>query len=207
MADEITAAAAGIANTSALTQTKKSSDISMDDFLKILAASMSNPSMGGSDSSGGGSTDYISQLVQFTTLESLNELSETLTTSVILQQQQQAFSLINKQVTLMDGTETLSGTIEKVRFANGYATIVVNGKVSNHAQKRLTARELTLQDDDYQSLSTALSELAEKGSKESLLVYKEMGLIADVHSRTIITAMGMNELHTVTNIDSATFIK
>ena len=121
MADEITAAAAGIANTSALTQTKKSSDISMDDFLKILAASMSNPSMGGSDSSGGGSTDYISQLVQFTTLESLNELSETLTTSVILQQQQQAFSLINKQVTLMDGTE-------KVRFANGYATIVVNGK-------------------------------------------------------------------------------
>ncbi len=32
MADEITAAAAGIANTSALTQTKKSSDISMDDF-------------------------------------------------------------------------------------------------------------------------------------------------------------------------------
>ena len=103
-------------------------DISMDDFLKILAASMSNPSMGGSDSSGGGSTDYISQLVQFTTLESLNELSETLTTSVILQQQQQAFSLINKQVTLMDGTETLSGTIEKVRFANGYATIVVNGK-------------------------------------------------------------------------------
>ena len=128
MADEITAAAAGIANTSALTQTKKSSDISMDDFLKILAASMSNPSMGGSDSSGGGSTDYISQLVQFTTLESLNELSETLTTSVILQQQQQAFSLINKQVTLMDGTETLSGTIQKVRFAHGYAMIVVNGK-------------------------------------------------------------------------------
>ena len=79
--------------------------------------------------------------------------------------------------------------------------------VSHHAQKRLTARELTLQDDDYQSLSTALSELAEKGSKESLLVYKDMGLIADVHSRTIITAMGMNELHTVTNIDSATFIK
>ena len=52
-----------------------------------------------------------------------------------------------------------------------------------------------------------MSELAAKGSKESLLVYKDMGLIADVHSRTIITAMGMNELNTVTNIDSATFIK
>ncbi|KPG68901.1 flagellar protein [Enterococcus sp. RIT-PI-f] len=79
--------------------------------------------------------------------------------------------------------------------------------VSNHAQKRLTDRELSLQEDDYQSIATALTELEEKGSKESLLVYKDMGLIADVHSRTIITAMGMNELHTVTNIDSATFIK
>ncbi|MFN6672156.1 flagellar protein [Enterococcus gallinarum] len=80
-------------------------------------------------------------------------------------------------------------------------------KVSHHAQKRLTDRELTLQETDYDSLSTAMSELAAKGSKESLLVYKDMGLIADVHSRTIITAMGMNELNTVTNIDSATFIK
>jgi flagellar operon protein len=80
-------------------------------------------------------------------------------------------------------------------------------KVSHHAQKRLTDRALTLQETDYDSLSTAMSELAAKGSKESLLVYKDMGLIADVHSRTIITAMGMNELHTVTNIDSATFIK
>jgi flagellar operon protein len=80
-------------------------------------------------------------------------------------------------------------------------------KVSHHAQKRLTDRELTLQEQDYASLSTAMSELAAKGSKESLLVYKDIGLIADVHSRTIITAMGMNELNTVTNIDSATFIK
>ena len=80
-------------------------------------------------------------------------------------------------------------------------------KVSHHAQKRLTDRELTLQETDYDSLSTAMSELAAKGSKESLLVCKDMGLIADVHSRTIITAMGMNELNTVTNIDSATFIK
>lgn len=126
MANEITSAAAGIAYTTALTTTK-SSDISMDDFLKILAASMSNPSISGGDSSSSSSTDYISQLVQFTTLEQLNELSETLTTSVMLQQQQQAFGLINKEVTLNDGTQTITGTIDKVRFSNGYATIVVAG--------------------------------------------------------------------------------
>ena len=58
---------------------------------------------------------------------------------------------------------------------------------------------------DKQAFSSILEQ--KQNSKESLLVYKDMGLIADVHSRTIITAMGMNELHTVTNIDSATFIK
>lgn len=82
-----------------------------------------------------------------------------------------------------------------------------NIKISNHAQKRIAARELELQKEDYHALSDALTELEQKGSKESLLVYKDVGLIADIHSRTIITAMGMNELHTVTNIDSAKFIK
>jgi len=46
MANEITSAAAGIADTTALTTTK-SSDISMDDFLKILAASMTRQSVVG----------------------------------------------------------------------------------------------------------------------------------------------------------------
>lgn len=126
MPNEITQSAAGIANATSLAQTHRASDISMDDFLKILAATMSNPSFSG-DSSGGG-TDYISQLVQFTTLEQLNELSETVMTSVILQQQQQAFGLIGKEVTVLDNEEKITGIIEKVRFSNGYATIVVNGK-------------------------------------------------------------------------------
>ncbi len=52
-------------------------------------------------------------------------------TSVILQQQQQAFGLINKEVTVLDGKEKVTGVIEKVRFSNGYATIVVNGKEYN----------------------------------------------------------------------------
>lgn len=129
MPNEITQSAAGIANATSLAQNHRASDISMDDFLKILAATMSNPSFSG-DSSGGG-TDYISQLVQFTTLEQLNELSETVMTSVILQQQQQAFGLINKEVTVLDGKEKVTGVIEKVRFSNGYATIVVNGKEYN----------------------------------------------------------------------------
>jgi flagellar operon protein len=85
--------------------------------------------------------------------------------------------------------------------------ILAQLKISNHAQKRMSARKLNLADDDYVQISKAVSELQEKGSRESLLLYKDMGLIANVQNRTIITAMDMNEIGTVTNIDSTKFIK
>lgn len=89
---------------------------------------------------------------------------------------------------------------------------IVEGKtqeinVSNHAKKRLDSRNLLLEKDDFHQLNQAMNELEQKGSKESLLVYKDIGLIANIQNRTIITAMDMHELHTVTNIDSAKFIK
>lgn len=80
-------------------------------------------------------------------------------------------------------------------------------KVSKHAEKRLQLRDLQLGSNDYHEISQAMDDLATKGSRESLLIYKDMGLIANIHNRTIITAMDMNELSTVTNIDSAKFIK
>lgn len=130
MNEDLIQSMTAMGNTAAFStaQPKKSSSISMDDFLKILAASMSNPSFSGDSSGGGGGTDYISQLVQFTSLEQMNEISETLTMSVMMNQQQQAFSLMGKQVTIMDNGNKITGIVEKVRFTNGFATIVVNGK-------------------------------------------------------------------------------
>lgn len=72
--------------------------IKMDDFLKILAASMSNPSLSGSEGGGGNGTDYISQLVQFTTLEQLQELGSNLEYTMMMTQQQQAISMVGKQL-------------------------------------------------------------------------------------------------------------
>lgn len=80
-------------------------------------------------------------------------------------------------------------------------------RISNHAQKRMDARNLSLAGEDYDRISEAVSELQEKGSRESLLLYKDMGLIANVPNRTIVTAMNMQEIGTVTNIDSTKFIK
>lgn len=80
-------------------------------------------------------------------------------------------------------------------------------KISNHAQKRLDQRGFSLAGKDMSNLSQAMDELDDKGSKNSLLFYKDMALIASIDNRTIITALNQNELDTVMNIDSTKFIK
>lgn len=80
-------------------------------------------------------------------------------------------------------------------------------KISNHAQKRLDQRGFSLAGEDMNNLSQAMDELDDKGSKNSLLFYKDMALIASIDNRTIITALNQNELDTVMNIDSTKFIK
>lgn len=80
-------------------------------------------------------------------------------------------------------------------------------KISNHAQKRLDQRGFLLAGEDMSNLSQAMDELDGKGSKNSLLFYKDMALIASIDKRTIITALNQNELDTVMNIDSTKFIK
>lgn len=124
----------GLASANATADTNSKSIVSMDDFLKILSATMSNPSISGDSSSGGSNTDYVSQLAQFATMDKLNEVGKNVNASVMLQQQQQAFSLMGKQVEVTDGDKNISGTVDKVRFANGYATIVVGGQEYNLSQ-------------------------------------------------------------------------
>jgi flagellar operon protein len=80
-------------------------------------------------------------------------------------------------------------------------------KISNHAQKRLDQRGFSLAGEDMSNLSQAMDELDDKGSKNSLLFYKDMAWIASIDNRTIITALNQNELDTVMNIDSTKFIK
>ncbi|AUJ30662.1 MAG: flagellar hook capping FlgD N-terminal domain-containing protein [Liquorilactobacillus hordei] len=103
--------------------------LSMNDFLKIMSAAMQNPSIDSDSSSGSSSsgTDYVSQMAQFASLDQLNNIGKSLTTTVMGMQQNEAFSLLGKNVQLADGSTTVSGKVDKVKFSNGYATLVVNG--------------------------------------------------------------------------------
>ncbi|MBO0476968.1 flagellar basal body rod modification protein [Vagococcus sp. DIV0080] len=109
-------------------QSKKSNNgLDMDGFLKILAASMANPSFDGSD--GGNGTDYITQMVTFATLEQLQEMGEDLEYTMMMAHQQQAIGLIGKTVTVVVGKdETVEGVVEQVKFVGGLATLVIDGE-------------------------------------------------------------------------------
>lgn len=112
----------------AISKKKESnSDLSMDDFLKIMAASLKMPSMS-SSGEGDSSSDFMGQMIQFNTLNQLQSLTDSLNTTMLMTQQQQALSMVGKIVTVAQEGTTVTGTVEKVRFLNGYATIQVNGK-------------------------------------------------------------------------------
>lgn len=110
------------------TTQRLNSDLNMEQFLYIIANAMSMPSFDGG-SGGGNETDYIGQMVQFGMLNAMTDMTETMQTTMLMTQQQQALSLVGKEVTLAgEEADLIIGVVEKVRFESGYATIQVNGK-------------------------------------------------------------------------------
>ena len=58
-----------------------------------------------------------------------NGVNKTVTTAMMISQQQQAFSLIGKTVDMVDEKkQPFTGKVERVSFKNGFAQISVNGK-------------------------------------------------------------------------------
>lgn len=108
--------------------TQSNSDLSMDDFLQIMAAAMKMPAMSEEGGSSGGSTDYMAQMIQFSTMEQLKELTESMNTTMLMTQQQQALAMIGKTVTVTGEESIVTGVVDKVKFANGYATLMIGGK-------------------------------------------------------------------------------
>lgn len=101
--------------------------IDQEGFLRIMAASISNPSMSGGGE-GESQTDYLGQIAQFNMLDQLGQVTTTLQNTMLMTQQQQAINLVGKDVTLAgEDAQLVNGVVEKVRFSNGYATILVNG--------------------------------------------------------------------------------
>ena len=87
-----------------------------------------NTRSGGGGGSSGGSTDYMAQMIQFSTMEQLKDLTESMNTTMLMTQQQQALAMIGKTVTVTGEASIVTGVVDKVKFSNGFATLMIGGK-------------------------------------------------------------------------------
>ncbi len=81
-------------------------------------------------------------------------------------------------------------------------------KFSKHAIERLQSRNINLSKQEMQKIDAALTKAADKGVKETLIIMGNTAFIANVKSRTIVTAAANENLkdNVFTNIDGAVII-
>ncbi|MBU5591074.1 flagellar biosynthesis protein [Clostridium sp. MSJ-4] len=81
-----------------------------------------------------------------------------------------------------------------------------NIKISNHASERM--KELNIDFMDMEILKEGIDKAEKKGSKNSLLLYKDIAFVASVQNRTIITAVDKERAkeNIFTNIDSVVML-
>ena len=81
-------------------------------------------------------------------------------------------------------------------------------KFSAHAIERLNYRNIALKRDDVLKLNEAVKKAQAKGSKESLILLKNLALIVNIKNKMVITAVDNENLkeNVFTNIDSAVIL-
>ena len=101
---------------------KTASDLDINDFFKLISAQMQNQSMFDTVDN----AQFMSQMVQFSTLSQMTELTTAFKSGY-------AVSLIGKQVSLssinQDGSQQVQvGKVDQVNFNGGVPYILVNGE-------------------------------------------------------------------------------
>lgn len=81
-------------------------------------------------------------------------------------------------------------------------------KFSAHAMQRLQSRNIHLSNDDIARMNVMADKAAEKGSKQSLFMLRDVAMVVSIKNRTVITAVDQESMkeNVFTNIDSAAVI-
>jgi len=84
-----------------------------------------------------------------------------------------------------------------------------NLNFSKHAQKRINARDMKVEDKELKKLKEGVAKAKEKGGQESLIMVDDNAYIVSIDNETVITAMGEDDIkdNVFTNIDSAVIMK
>ena len=80
--------------------------------------------------------------------------------------------------------------------------------LSQHAETRIRSREIPWSSALEKRISSGMDQAQAKGSREALILADDVAVIANVKSRTVVTAMDRTQLkeRIFTNIDSAVLV-
>ncbi|HEU0264885.1 MAG TPA: TIGR02530 family flagellar biosynthesis protein [Geobacterales bacterium] len=112
----------------------------------------------------------------------------------------------NRPTNQRNGSKELSGDpfdkLLKERLSGGEL------RFSAHATERLAQRGIKLTAEEMQKLQGAVSDVAAKGGRDSLIMVGDAALVVSVTNRTVITAMDRKSMegNIFTNIDSAVML-
>lgn len=103
-----------------------------------------------------------------------------------------------------------SQTVNRVQTGNSFADTLaqVDGiRFSNHAQKRLDDRAISMPEDGIQRLTQAVEKAKARGGKESLILMDDLAFIVNVKDRVVVTTMDAKQRGqgVFTQIDSVVF--
>ena len=81
-------------------------------------------------------------------------------------------------------------------------------KLSAHAQERLRQQNITISPQDISKISDATRKAEMKGSRESLILLRDLALVVNIKNRTVITAVdkARQKDKIFTNIDSTVIL-
>jgi flagellar operon protein len=97
------------------------------------------------------------------------------------------------------------GKIPPAPFTRGSMKEV---KLSAHAQERLNQQNITISPQDISRINEAAQKAEIKGSRESLILLRDLALVVNIRNRTVITAISSarQKDKIFTNIDSTVIL-
>lgn len=103
--------------------TAAATSLQQPDFLKLLMAQMTHQNPINPTSA----TDFVTQMAQFSSVQGITQLNQSITSLLALQGLTQGVSLIGKTVTYTNANgKTQSGTVSAVSMVGGQPQLVIN---------------------------------------------------------------------------------
>ncbi len=133
--------------------TKETNDaLGKDTFLKLMISKLSNQDpLDPTDDS-----EFLSQLAQYTTMEQMMNMSETMTL-------QQGFDMVGKYVIVQYNDSYFTGTVDSVIYDKGEITLDVGGiKVSMDAVKEVMSKPYTPDDSSGDTTTDSSTDTTDK---------------------------------------------